>query len=68
MTSTEFQLKQAKKLIGCKIVSLMECKGNPASFTLDSWGFMAETPSGKQLQVWVDRDDEGNGPGVLKIE
>lgn len=68
MTDTGFQIKQAKQLIGAKIVRMIECKGNPASFTLDSWGFQVVTPKGKTLDVWVDQDDEGNGPGVLKIE
>ena len=33
----------------------------------DSFGFEVRRPDGKLVDVWVDCDPEGNGPGHLNI-
>lgn len=50
-----------KKLVGATIVgSLIDPEG-------ESFGFKVEK-EGEVLDVWIDRDAEGNGPGWIAID
>jgi hypothetical protein len=55
----------ADKLVGAKITGALESPGNDHSE--GSFGFAVKTKTDEKLQVWVDMDPEGNGPGWLSI-
>ena len=38
------------------------------SFGDTHWGLEVETADGRNLVVWVLRDEEGNGPGALDYQ
>ena len=49
-------------LVGGKII------GSLRDPEMESFGFKVEHEDGKIMDVWVDRDAEGNGPGWVSIE
>lgn len=49
-------------LVGTTIISALQDPEN------ESFGFKVQRKDGKQIDVWVDRDAEANGPGWLSIE
>lgn len=53
----------AAKLVGAKIVTSLLDTTDEGGF-----GFIAVTPEGKEVKVWVSCDAEGNGPGWLHFE
>jgi len=55
----EAELAQLPQLVGGTIIAALD--GG------DSFGFRVRTKSGAALDVWVDCDPEGNGPGHLNI-
>jgi len=66
-SNIEYMTKEiADKLVGAKITGAIESPGN--DFSEGSFGFNVATEQGKTLQVWVDMDPEGNGPGWLSIQ
>lgn len=65
-SNIEYMTKEiADKLVGAKITTALESPGN--DFSDGSFGFAVKTKAGETLQVWVDMDPEGNGPGWLQI-
>ncbi len=65
-SNIEYMTKEiADKLVGAKITGAIESPGN--DFSEGSFGFNVTAKGGKKLQVWVDMDPEGNGPGWLQI-
>ena len=56
------ELDQAKELIGSKIVGLV------VSLDGEYFALALTLTNGKGVEVWVNRDPEGNGPGHLEIE
>ena len=57
----EAEIKQAKRLLGFAVVG--------ACHTEDFGSFGLTLKKGrKTLNIWVDCDPEGNGPGHLNIE
>lgn len=66
MNDAQFQVSIIEKnLIGFTIVSTMIDKDE------EFFGFVVEKGRGKNKiskTVWVDRDDEGNGCGSLKVD
>jgi hypothetical protein len=60
--NVKYEVKQIKdKLIGGLITGVCEDR------TGESFGLTVKTKDGI-LRVWVDRDEEGNGPGHLDIQ
>lgn len=65
-SNIEYMTKEiADKLVGAKITGAIESPGN--DFSEGSFGFQVTTAKGQSIQVWVDMDPEGNGPGWLQI-
>jgi hypothetical protein len=61
MNDSEYEIEQIEKqLIGGTITA--------AIVSGESFGFEVKTRKGKKINVWVDCDPEGNGPGHLDIE
>jgi hypothetical protein len=61
MTAVEAEIKQAKRLVGFTVEGVCH--------TEDGASFGLALRRGKErLNVWVDCDPEGNGPGHLQIE
>lgn len=53
-----------KKLSGGRIANAIRSVAEDGE---ESFGFLVER-NGKTIQVWVDCDAEGNGPGWLQIQ
>jgi len=61
MTAVAAEIEQANRLIGFTVQSVCQ--------TEDGESFGLTLRRGKQLlNVWVDCDPEGNGPGHLAVE
>lgn len=58
-------LRECRQLVGAKITNLIQ---TPAGEDDQMFGFTANLASGKSVDVWVQCDPEGNGPGWLNIE
>lgn len=63
---SQAELAQLTPLIGGVITAALHSPG-PCGEP-DSFGFAVRTRTGKTMNVWVDCDPEGNGPGHLNIE
>ena len=60
MTHVEAETKQIReKLLGGTITKVITTKEGSFGFTVRN--------QGKTLDIWVDADPEGNGPGHLEI-
>lgn len=61
MTAVEAEIEQAKRLVGFTVEGVCH--------TEDGESFGLTLRRGKErMNVWVDCDPEGNGPGHLAIE
>ena len=58
----EYEVKQLLPLVNGTITKAI------ISQSRDTFGFEVRQPDGKLVNVWVDCDPEGNGPGHLNIE
>ena len=54
------EIAQLQPLVGGTITTILD--GG------ESFGFQVRTRAGKKVNVWVDCDPEGNGPGHLSLE
>ena len=61
MEYIEAEVKQAQKLVGYQVVGVCRTANQ------DSFGLIVRKGS-RTLNVWVDCDPEGNGPGHLNLE
>ena len=70
MTHIQAELAQARQLVGGTIIATLQDEPGTARGTANegSFGFQVRTLKGQVLDVWVDCDPEGNGPGHLEIE
>lgn len=66
MTHLQAELAQARQLVGGTIVATLQDDPTPGKAE-GSFGFQVRTRQDQLLDVWVDCDPEGNGPGHLSI-
>lgn len=58
----DFYTKQLARLIGCTVVATISDEEG------EFFGLMLRDAKGKQTALWLQSDDEGNGPGSFTIE
>lgn len=58
----DFYTKQLQKLIGHTVVATVSDERG------EFFGLMLRDAKGKQTALWLQSDDEGNGPGSFSIE
>ena len=58
----DFYTKQLQKLIDCTIVATVSDEEG------EFFGLLLDDPDGKKIALWLQSDDEGNGPGSFSIE
>ena len=61
MTAVEAEIEQAKRLVGFTVEGVCHTEDG------ESFGLTLRQGK-KRMNVWVDCDPEGNGPGHLAIE
>lgn len=63
---TKHRQKQIDKITNKTIIGLIE--SHEDEYEPVYWGFQCQGPDGVVYIVWVNMDDEANGPGALSIE
>ena len=61
MTAVEAEIEQAKRLVGFTVEGVCHTEDG------ESFGLTLRREK-KRMNVWVDCDPEGNGPGHLALE
>lgn len=64
----QYRARQISPLVGATITMMISAPADPEDdFDISSWGFQCKKGK-RNFNVWIDMDDEGNGPGALSIE
>lgn len=67
MDQHEFNMRKVAPLLGCTITKVLQSENDGTGE--QSYGFHAvNAETGRAYDVWVDMDEEGNGPGHLAVE
>ena len=64
----EYQAHEAKALIGAKVLDVVTDICSTVDYPLPSWGFYMELADKSRVYVWVNADEEGNGPGAIEVQ
>ena len=61
MNQHDFNKKKVAPLLGYTIIKILD---DPEA---ESYGFVASMKGKPDLHVWIDMDEEGNGPGHIAV-
>lgn len=62
MADANFYTNQLATLIDSRVTSVIKDDEN------EFFGLQFTTKEGKRMNLWILRDDEGNGPGSIDLE
>ena len=62
MADTDFYTRKLAPLLDSKVTSIIKDDEN------EFFGLQFTTKEGKRMNLWILRDDEGNGPGSIDLE
>ena len=62
MADTDFYTSQLVTLIDSRVTGVIKDDEN------EFFGLQFTTKEGKRMNLWILRDDEGNGPGSIDLE
>ena len=62
MADADFYTRKLAALLDSKVASVIKDDEN------EFFGLQFTTKEGKRMNLWILRDDEGNGPGSIDME
>ena len=62
MADADFYTRKLAPLLDSKVTSIIKDGEN------EFFGLQFTTKEGKRMNLWILRDDEGNGPGYIDLE
>lgn len=68
MKEIEFEIKEAKKLLGAQIIGVIYDPATASNGGVASFGITVNLADNTTRDVWIEQDQEGNGHGHLSIE